>query len=388
MDLPISPPNWGSLKVFEAISYISLFLNLGDFKSYKKTHKIYHILFGLLLLVLFLGSLNSEFISNSLVNILSVFPIFIYSKSIINECNSDNEFPKKVIQGLKLVASISIIFLIIQIIVGLEFTFYSELNRNTLNNDSIRYPSFFPDPQKYQQFLAMLSFLFLINDKQIGQPYFKNYLLFIIVFIAMLATGSRAAMLGFLSGILLIFFALGLRSRFTIFIISIMVGSLFISSFDSLLILKRSETFNDDYEFRTSLWAEAYNIYKDHPLLGIGIGNYQNFSFTRSNNYYISEEGDVIYYDSESGYLKMLSETGSLGFIISFLFIIIPIFYSVKNIFNGNKNLIVHVFLASILSWLVSFVSLYSLYDRRILILVITFVCLLITSTNFRIKHV
>lgn len=383
MDLPIVPPNWGSLKVFDLISYISFFVLCKDFNSYKKKHLIYHIIFCALILVLLLGSLNSDFISNSLLRILSIFPIFIYSKLMINECYGDTVFQKKVIQSLKFAVLLSIVFLVIQIIVGLKFSFYVELNRNTLNIHGIRYPSFFHDPQKYQQFLVLLSFIFLINDKNIRQPNFKNYILFFVIVVAMLTTGGRSAMIGLWAGLILLFFVLGQRHRIIMFVSLVTIGIIVVNFSDSLLIFQRSENFSNDIDFRYILWQEAFNIYKDHPIFGIGLGNYENYSFNISQVWYISAENDVVFLGGpESGYMTILSETGTLGFIISFLFILTPIFSSVNGFLNGNRNLIIFIFISSILSWLVSFVSLDSLSDKRILIPVITFICLIISS-NF-----
>ena len=380
MDLSISLPNWGSLKVFDFISYISFFVLFKDFISYKEKHVIYHFLFFALILVLLLGSLISNFISNSLLSILSIPPIFIYAKSMINECYEDSEFQRKVIQCLKFAVLLSIIFLVVQIIVGLKFTFYVELNRNTLNIHGIRYTSFFHDPQKYQQFLALLSFVFLINYKNIRQPNFKNYILFLVIIVAMLKTGGRSAMIGLLAGLILLFFSLGQRHRIIMLVSLVTTGIIAVNFSDSLLIFQRSENFNNDIDFRNILWQEAYNIYKDHTLFGIGLGNYGNYSFHVSQVWYITAEKDVVFLGAESGYMTILSETGTLGIIISFLFIVIPIFSSLKGFLKGNKNVIIFIFMASILSWLVSFVSLYSLNDKRILIPVITFICLIIAT--------
>jgi len=54
-----------------------------------------------------------------------------------------------------------------QMIVGLRFTFYPDLNPNVTTDDGIRYPGFFMDSQMNSQFLGMLSFLFLINFRNI-----------------------------------------------------------------------------------------------------------------------------------------------------------------------------------------------------------------------------
>lgn len=378
MDLPITPAEWGSFKVFDGISYISFFILFKDFKHIGKRSGTYVLLLGVLIISLLIGSLNSDNVRNSLIHILSIFPIFIYSRTLIYECSINEEFQKNIIWLLKFIAIVSIIFLVVQLFVGLDFTFYSELNRNTEVDSGLRYPSFFSEPQKFGHFLAMLSFIFLINEKQIQIPATKNYLLFGLMILGIISTGGRSAFMGLFAGIIFLFILLGYQFR-TIIISIFLIGSIIILNFfNSLVVLNRSQEFDRDFSFRASLWDEAYTIYKSHPLFGIGIGNFKNYAIAHSNNYFINTENEVIFFDQpESGYLMILTETGTLGFLISFFFIISPVYTKCKNYFKGKKELKSFFFIAAILSWMVSFVSLYSLYDKRILIVLITLVCLL-----------
>ena len=383
MDLPITPVNMGSFKVFDGISSISFIILFNEFLYIKRKHLVYHILFIFLIIVLIFGALHSNFIENSLLSTLSFVPIFIYAKSFINEYSENENFKKHIIFCLKLVAVISILFLVIQIVLGLKFTFYPNLNRNTLDFRGIRYPSYFHDPQKYEQFLVMLSFVFLINDNQIDKPAFKNYFAFAMVFLAILATGGRSPIIGLFAGLVLLFFFLGIRYKVILlsFIGMGVIILLFFSS--SLLILQRSATFNEDYLFRSSLWQESNLIFKSHPILGIGVGNFLKFATTFSDNYFVNAENEVVFFDQpESGYWLILTEIGLLGFTGTFLFIILPIIKSIKSYFNFKQNLVSLIFIAAIISWLFSFISIYSLSDKRILIIVITMVCLIITTTK------
>jgi hypothetical protein len=383
IDFHVTPAAFGDLRVFDGISYIISIILIKDLFSIKRQFRIYYILFFCLLLILFFGIFNSDFISSSLFGLLSVFPIFIYSKLLINECFIDDEFQRKVIFALKLIAIISVVFLLIQINVGLKFTIYSQLNRNTLDYRGIRYPSFFHDPQKYEEYLAILSFLFLINYENIKKPTFINYIFFSIAVIAMLATGGRSAFLGLLAGMAFLFVFLGKRYRIILFYICFISAVFVINFSDSLLILKRSETFGDDYLIRASLWDEASQIFINHPIFGIGIGSYLQYSIHFSHNFFIDKDNVPVFFDQpESGYWKILTEIGALGAFISLLFISMPIVRSIKSYFNGNSSLITSLFIAGILSWLVSFVSVYSLDDRRILVPIITLICFLITSNT------
>jgi O-antigen ligase len=388
MDLPITTSSWGSLRVFDGLAYISFIIFFKDFYLVKKAYLFYYILSGLLIFFLILGSITSIFPRNSFVSLLSIPPIFIFSKLLIAECSKDLHFQKKVITSLKIIAIISIIFLGLQMLVGLKFTFYTSLNRNTLDYRGNRYPSYFHDPQKYELFLAMLSFLFLINFKQLAKPNFKNYLLFFILLIAMLATGGRSPFIGLFIGMLFLFYFLGTRYKIILIFTFLLSSVLLIYHSDSLLILKRSGNFNEDYLYRAALWKEAYNIFITHPALGIGFGNFHEYAMTFSDNYFITPDNDVVFFEQpESGYWMMLTEIGILGFISSFILVLVPIFQQIIRYFKKKSSVLGLFFIAALITWLISFVSLYSIADKRILILVITLVCLLFTKNTTNHDH-
>lgn len=383
IDLPISPVTIGNLSVFDGVSYIAFIFLFKDFLLVEKRTKIYLFLLCLLVIILLLGSLSSEFVKTSLFNILTVFPIFIYSKSVILECSKDEKFKNKIIFCLKLAGTYAILFLIVQLLIGLNFTFYTQLNKNTQDAYGLRYPSFFQEPQKFQQFLAMLSFLCLINPRQIEKPTLKNYLAFGVLIIGMVATGGRSAFIGLFVGLLILFFILSNQYKKTLVIIS-SIGFILLLCFpSSFLVLNRSKTFSDDLSYRASLWDDAYNIYKSHPLVGIGLGNFKDYMTLHSANYYITPDNEVIFPDQpESGYWKILTETGTLGFLVIFIFILAPLFTRIKDYFRKKKDLMNFFFISALISWLISFTSVYSISDKRILIVVLILICFLISNNK------
>lgn len=276
-----------------------------------------------------------------------------------------------------------ILFLLIQVIIGLNFTFYQELNSNTRASIGSRYPSFFHDPQKFAQYLGMLSFLFLMNYKLSKRITLHHVILFLVVAIAMLFTGGRSGFIGLGIGFLFLFWFLSIKHK-AIILASCLIAVLAISTFfNQLVIFKRSQNFSGDYDFRATIWDEAYNIYTNNPL-GIGIGNYQNFvQYYSLDQYSLREDNNIYFFDQpESGYLKILVEFGFAGFLVFCLFIIIPVVKALRAYMNGYKNRRIFFYIAAILSFLVSFTSVYTLSDKRILIIFVSLICLLIASTN------
>jgi O-antigen ligase len=158
----------------------------------------------------------------------------------------------------------------------------------------------------------------------------------------------------------------------------VLIGVLFQ---DKIPFLNRSESVDESYEIRNNYWQQALRIYDDHQVWGVGIGNYRNYvSQYAKDQYWLMENGDILYFDHpESGYLKFLVEFGIVGFCLCMLFFLLPIIGFVRDYFRHGCY--TPFFLAAaILCFLVSFVTVYTLGDLRIAVLLTTIVCLLIKS--------
>jgi O-antigen ligase len=386
IDLKVTPAQYGSLTVFDGLSYVILFMQYKDFLSIFKVNRFYFIAFCSLLFLLVLGSLTSGFITNSGWALLSVPPVFIFGRMLILECAQDQAFVNKLITALKITCLISIAFLALQMVVGLGLRFYPELNHNSLDPNGIRYPGYFHDSQKYAQFLGMLSFLFLINTKNIQKPAFYNLLLFLLVVTAMFVTGGRSAFIGLCAGILFLLLFAGVHYKKYIIAGCLAAGILVAYFSRSLIIFNREDDINNSFDFRASIWSDAYKIFQSHPFLGIGIGNYQDFVSRYSQDQFLVMEDEIVWLDQpENGYLKILTEYGAPGFFVAFSLILGPVIGAMRAWFKKQTDGRVFLFIAPVVSWLVSFISLYSLSDRRNLMVLATMLGLLIFSSN-RIK--
>jgi O-antigen ligase len=383
IDLKITPYPLGSLTIFDGVSYVMLFWRYKDFLSIYKPNRFYFGGFCTLILLLLLGSLTSDFIKNSLMEILTVFPVFIYARLLMVECMQDKAFMNKMINGLRFACLLSMAFLAAQLVFGLEVRLYSELNQNTLDSNGIRYPSFFADSQKYAQFLAMLSFIFLINNKNVQRPRLMNVLLFLSVVVAIFLTGGRSAFLGLSAGVLFLLLFAGMQYKKYI-IVGCIAGGVVVAIFsNSLILFKRQDDFNNSFDFRATIWREAYDIYRSHPFLGIGIGNYKDYVSRYAQDQYLVLENEIVFLDQpENGYLKILTEFGAPGFIVVFALIIGAIVGALRAWMKKQTDARVLMFIAPIISWLVSFVSLYSITDRRNLIVLVSLTTFLIYLSN------
>jgi O-antigen ligase len=303
---------------------------------------------------------------------------------LIEECLKDLSFTKLIIKYLKLGCILSLVFLLIQLILGIKFTFYPDLNPNTylgLSTGALRFPSYFQDPQKYAQYLSMIGFLFLMNRETKSKPDILNIVLFILVILAIFLTGSRAAFGGMLIGLLIILLA----KKSKTWIIAIffgLIGYFIITNYsENFSLFNRNEDVNASLDVRNEIWKKDLLIFSLNPLLGIGIGNHHNYIVTHSRNEYYLIDKEVVYYGTESGYLQILIECGLLGFVLIFLLILIPVINALLT-YLRFKNFNIICLVAPVISWMMAFTTVNSLSDNRILVLLITLLCLLIVSKN------
>jgi O-antigen ligase len=153
-------------------------------------------------------------------------------------------------------------------------------------------------------------------------------------------------------------------------------------------LFNREESYSDSYEFRNHIWGEAIDIFKDNPLLGIGIGNYQSYvSIYSTDQFWFLPAGEIMYFDHpESGYLKMLTEFGLFPLLLLSLFIIVPIFAALWKYINNLIDNRIFYFIGAITGWLISSITVYSLSDKRVLIPLTTHICLLILANNRKLE--
>ena len=385
MDQKITPEAWGGFKVFDVISFYSLIFLIKEFItiSLRSRNNYYFILFVAFILIFLFGGLASAYPGKTYLNLIKILPIFIFARFFLIECYKDYSFHVKAIKAIKISFLLALGFLIIQVIIGLKFTFYPSLHPNTIDPifKIIRYPGVFYDSQANGQFLAIGSFLFLYTKDEIfkKKPYI-NYIIFIIIVIGITLAGSRAAFGGFAIGIIIVFFLAAQKYRVYGIVFALLAGGIFMVVAPKSGVFDRAENLSEDYLFRQSIWKEAFEISKAHPYLGIGYGNYQSYIKKYAQNQYLEiEDGELVYFDQpENGYLKIMVELGFIGFAIFMLFLITPIIKGIVYYFKNIYDAKIAYFIASLMSFIVAFNTVYSIYDVRILLMMTSLIILLI----------
>jgi O-antigen ligase len=384
MSLKVTPEKWGAFTVFDVIAWYCALILYKDFSTLVPKFKGYWFLFLSLVSIVLLGGLFSEFSDRAFLYTLKLFPIFIIARCIVIECVQNEGFHLKIINSLKISYVIALVFLFIQMVVGLKFTFYPELGPNTIDPivHIIRYPGVFYDSQASGQYLCIGCFLFLyIPPNTSLKLTLLNYSVFFAALLATIYAGSRSAFGGLVIGFLVVFIMSNARFKLLSIVSIISVAFLLYLNSPNVGIFTRSNTLSEDYLFRQSLWVEAYEIAKKHIFLGIGSGNYQPYIMKYAQEQYLEIlPGEFLYFDQpENGYLKILVEFGLIGFTIFLMFIIFPLIQGVAAFIKGAVSNNISFLIAGVLCWLVAFNTVYSIADVRILLIVVTLVCLTLT---------
>lgn len=389
IDSKILPLAYGFFKVFDVISLIAFILFYRDIFTFNISN---NSRWGLLVLTVcfwiftLLGNFYSEFGFKNYYLFYQLFSIFIFTRLVIVYCNQNWENRFKLIKAFKIGFTIALVFMALQIIIGLEIRI-AGLGPNVYNESTglIRYPGIFGESQYNSQFLAMGSFIFLVLKAKIStKDKLLNYLGFTTAVIFIFFAGGRSALGGFIVGLFFVFITLKPHYKVTSVLIGIVMITAYLLVSPKIGVFSRADNLGDDLEFRQEIWSETYTIIKERPLLGVGFGNFKPYISKYHQELYLEiTPGEFTYFNQpENGYLKILVEQGVLAFSIFVLFILIAIirviWYLIQN--SIEKNSI--YFLSALTAWLVAFNTVYSLLDYRLLTMVGFFITMMIMYTR------
>jgi hypothetical protein len=366
-------PSIFSFRIFDFLTLIFLlfFSNKNNHhQNTSRSQQIIKYLFFLLVISNILRTFYENDFSLSFVSgSIQLLNLFIFSAIVYDNFNSDINYVKRIQHCFIFMLSFSFLFLLFQFVFGTEFTFSKSPNINISGGIITRYPSYFQDPQKYGQFLAALSFPVLF-DRYSSKISLAGMILFFISLIALLYTGARAPILGFMVASLLLMPSLSTKIRF--FFIMFMLGFIFsLFLFDDYIPVLNRATLDDSYSFRNEIWKDALNIFYDNSVSGIGFGNYSTYVEVFNPDQFWIFDNDVTFFDHpESGYLKNLVEFGIIGFVPFVLIIILVLFKGLSD-YIKFKSFTKLVFTLAFLTWVIGYSTVYSLGDIRITVLVI-----------------
>ena len=306
----------------------------------------FYILFALWIFFIINTLLNDDFESNysrafGFIRFILLIFLFSYFLSYKNF-----KFKKTILN----------IWTIIFIIVSLDLVFEFIFGFNTFglkSNYAGRLSGFMGDELKIGHWYLCFSLIVLSNNYNQNKKFF--YILLFSIIVSFLI-GERANFIRlFLAFILLM--TITRRLSFKKFgVLFIIIGGIFfivnnakignmhivkgryIDTFTSKLKYRSVKEFNNNYNPYTPMYFNAYNIFKDNKLLGVGLGSYLEKSHEKFrkvkfiNGYAISPNTHPHQY-----HFEILAVLGLPGYIFIFLFLLY-FFYKSLRFYKKDKN--------------------------------------------------
>lgn len=214
--------------------------------------------------------------------------------------------------------------------------------------NTIRLSSFITDnPNVYSTYLLILFCVIIYSmhyiNKYEHQHKYKYICTFTLIniFTSLIIANSRGCILLFFIEIIA-FLLIKFKNNKIYLLLSVFVSLTFLSglfvfnqSFQNRINNTIASSKIDNERF--IIYSTAINIIKEHPLIGIGKGNFQK-QYEKHNEY--KNINNKIFYHVHQIVLEMMVESGILGLIAFFIFIFGQIKVYIKGYLNNNLNMI------------------------------------------------
>ena len=201
-----------------------------------------------------------------------------------------------------------------------------------VNGVTPRIDSTFGQPNLYAGYIILLFYpLFFVAMKEKSKKHKYFYFLeLLLMLVSIVYTYSRNGWLSLILGCIVVSIIYNWKLLFPL--IAMIIGAVAIPAVH--------ERFNGVFanDGRVKIWKVAVKAIEEHPISGIGIGNFQPF-----NNEYIIQHpefntGENILH-THNVYLKMFAELGVVGLIVFLIFSIVIIVKAVKVARNFDGEL-------------------------------------------------
>jgi len=298
-----------------ALAIAALFIEASRFRIYPETFDNFPVL-----LLLLAYAVSSVFSINTVNSIRETFKFISLFAAFSIVSQADNRQKNTLIRGILLAASIISVYSIYQYLWGydhtlayLEKTGSSLLAASSYARDILiakRAIATFPSPNIFGSYLIMMFFLSLSLAKDRGRG-LSRYMPIVLITVSLVLTKSLGAWLSLIATLLILFIISGypLKNRGLAFILG-SVAAVFILVF---ILTSRWERFMDPGNPQNSItqrfdyWRTAIAVIKDHFLLGVGPGNFQEVFL----KYKVGLSTDTRY--AHNIFLQTWAETGVAG---------------------------------------------------------------------------
>ena len=207
------------------------------------------------------------------------------------------------------------------------------------------------NPNNFAAFLILALFpmiMLAIYEKEKMKKLFYTTLS-LLIFTNLILTGSRNLIIGIAIGVVI----LSIVYNFRAFILMVFLGlmSLFVPEIRDRLMSITDKTQNQS---RVYLWEIAKRMIKDHPLFGVGNGNYVSLYDKYTDIYPQFKFYGYTRFPCHNSYLKIESELGIIGGV-SFIGILISALIQVKKFISTTENGFFKFFYTGFFASMISF---------------------------------
>lgn len=211
-------------------------------------------------------------------------------------------------------------------------------------NGISRANGFYGHPMTLGGWLCIFMPLLLIEffeKRLLGKYYWLSGIAFCVCSAGLVFNATRGAWLAvaIVCGLLLIYYMLKSKRN-------VVIGALFIILISVVLVnnprfMHRLDTIDDFTKYQSNterilIWQSAWNMFKDHPILGVGLGQY---TVNYQQKYILPHAKEPNLGHAHNNFMQMLAENGIvgfIGFIVMFGYIIFKNlidWFKVKNVY-------------------------------------------------------
>lgn len=182
-----------------------------------------------------------------------------------------------------------------------------------------RAAGFFGHPMTFAGYLCMYLPLFLLGyfENLFGVKYkYVSGIMFLAGLAALIFNGTRGAWIAvaMTAGILLLYYMVRNKRNFIVGIILVAVCCGILVN-NSAFMHRMSTITNNKYQSnseRLLMWNSAWNMFKDHPVLGVGLGQYKE---NYQQKYISPKAKEPNLEHAHNNFMQMLAENGMVGFL-------------------------------------------------------------------------
>lgn len=200
-------------------------------------------------------------------------------------------------------------------LLGITIGFFCILYQGMHGN--LRAPGFFGNSMTFAGFLCVylpMILIFFLDSSILIRNRIVSGVLFLLGFASLIINGTRGAWVALAPVfiVLMLFYGLQNKKLLALCLAFLVVAGGVLSTSKNFTyklntIIKRTDTSTRE---RYAIWESAFNMFKDHPVLGVGLGQYKE---NYQKKYILKKARQKYLTHAHNNVMQMLAENGLVG---------------------------------------------------------------------------